>query len=143
MSQTIVICPGGWPLLRFFQPLLQAFNSIGYSAECKIPDSYPDWDPSSPPPVNPDATFLRNNVLIPIIEEGKDVALFMHSYGGAYGPAALQGLSKKERQSRGLPGGVVAAVFTAAFVVQKGISAASAMGINPDNIPEWLDEDVS
>jgi hypothetical protein len=142
MVFTVVICPGAWPLRSFFEPLLQAFNAIGYPAECKVPLGYPDFGTDSPAQINPDSAYLREQVLTPLLEEGRDVALLMHSYGGVYAPAALEGLSKKEREDQGLKGGIVGLIFVAAFVARKGASAASAMGIDPNNPPEWLDVDV-
>jgi hypothetical protein len=67
----------------------------------------------------------------------------MHSYGGNYGPSSLEGLSKREITERGLEGGVVALIFVTAFVARKGISAMAAMGIDPENIPDWINYDVS
>ncbi|KAJ4303247.1 hypothetical protein N0V90_002140 [Kalmusia sp. IMI 367209] len=142
MNPTVVICPGAWPLVWFFQPLMESFEAQGYPAVCKVPDQYPTTDdPGNDLQTNPDTTFLRDNVLLPLIAEGKDVLLFMHSYGGVYGPQALKGLSKAERKSQGLQGGVVALIFVAAFVAPVGASAVSAMRFDPQNLPEWMHHD--
>ena len=42
-----------------------------------------------------DVNFYRNNVLLPLLEEGKDLVLILRSYGDASGGGAVQGLSKK------------------------------------------------
>ncbi|KAF1956309.1 hypothetical protein CC80DRAFT_492567 [Byssothecium circinans] len=141
MKPTVVICPGAWQLESFFQRLKEAFKGLGYPTVCELANGYPDHDPANPPKINPDAAYLREHVLKPRLEDGEDVVLFMHSYGGIYGPAALQGLSKPERDRNGLKGGVIAAVYTAAFVAKKGTSAMSAMGFSPDRIPDWIDHD--
>jgi hypothetical protein len=144
MNPTIVICSGGWPLAEFFEPVRQAFEAQGFPAVCRVSPGYPDHDPSVTSTINPDTKYLRENVLEPLITlDAKDVVLFMHSYGGIYGPSSLEGLSKRERTERGLKGGVVALVFVTAFVARKGTSAMSAMGIDPENIPDWIDYDVS
>lgn len=66
----------------------------------------------------------------------------MHSYGGAYAPGALESFSKKERVAKGLPGGIIACVFTAAFVALRGTSAMQAMGFSEHNLLEWVAVDV-
>lgn len=142
MSFTVVICSGAWPLVQFFDPLVQAFASKGYEAICKVPPSYLTYSPKSPPEVNPDTTYLRSYVLDPLLKEEKDIVLFMHSYGGAYGPGSLEGISKKEREANGLKGGVVASIFNAAFVAPKGTTPLQAMHLDPENLPEWIDYDV-
>ncbi|KAK8043926.1 hypothetical protein PG994_012764 [Apiospora phragmitis] len=142
MGPTIVICSGAWPLESFFQPLIQAFKAIGQDAICKVPQSYPAADPDNPPEHNYDSVFLRTHVLNPLLEEGKGIVIFMHSYGGVYGPESLEGTSKKERASKGLQGGVVAVIFAAAHIAFKGVSAIDAMGLDPDNLPDYLEHDV-
>lgn len=54
MKPTIVVCPGGWPPVEFFEPLVQAFETKGYPAVCKISPAYPEFDPRNPPSANPD-----------------------------------------------------------------------------------------
>ncbi|KAK8034592.1 hypothetical protein PG993_009587 [Apiospora rasikravindrae] len=143
MGPTIAICSGAWPLELFFQPLIQAFHAIGQDAICKVPQSYPAADPDSPPERNYDSVFLRAHVLDPLLEEGREIVVFMHSYGGVYGPESLEGTSKKERMSKGLQGGVVAVIFAAAYVASKGVSAIDTMGLDPDNLPDYLEHDRS
>ncbi|KAH9986046.1 alpha/beta-hydrolase [Xylariaceae sp. FL0662B] len=141
MSPTIVICSGAWPLAQFFDPLIQAFKALDQVAICKVPESYPAFDPDNPPKRNYDSVFLRDHVLDPLLEDGEDIVIFMHSYGGVYGPEALEGISKKERSSKGLQGGVVAVIFTAAYIAPKGVSAIETMGLSPDKLPDFLYHD--
>ncbi|KAK8065915.1 hypothetical protein PG997_012662 [Apiospora hydei] len=143
MGPTIVICSGAWPLELLFQPLIQAFKAIGQDAICKVPQSYPAVDPKNPPERNYDSVFLRTQVLDPLLEEGEDVVVFMHSYGGVYGPESLDGTSKKERMAKGLQGGVVAVIFAAAYIASEGVSAIDTMGLDPDNLPDYLEHDRS
>lgn len=143
MEFTIVICSGAWPLVQFFEPLIEAFEAKGHVAICKVPPSYPAYSPSDPPKINPDTQYLRSHVVEPLLEEGKDIVIFMHSYGGAYGPGCLEGISKKKREAKGLKGGVIAGIFNAAFVAPKGTTPLNAMGLDPNNLPEWIDHDVS
>ncbi|KAI1816482.1 hypothetical protein GGS20DRAFT_583453 [Poronia punctata] len=84
MKPTIVICPGSWGTVFSFQPLIEAFEARDYPVICKVIETYPtNWNP---PDINPDTVHLGSEVLNPLHEEGKDIILFMHSYGGVYGP---------------------------------------------------------
>lgn len=143
MGFTVVICSGAWPLAKFFEGLVAAFEAKQQLVICRIPDSYPAYDSDNPPTANPDSVYLRKKVLEPLLEQGKDIVLFMHSYGGVYGPASLEGISKKERKAKGMKGGVVALVFCAAFIAPKGTTALAAMNIAPENLPPWIDYDVT
>lgn len=142
MNPTVVIVSGPWPLLEYMQPLMQAFSSHHYPAICKIPSSYPQETETSQP-INPDFKYLREEVLIPLLNQEKDVILLMHSYGGVYGPSAIEGLSKTERTAHGKAGGIVALVFCAAYTALKGMTAMQVMGIDPENLPDWIHHDVS
>jgi hypothetical protein len=142
MGFTIVLCSGAWPLTKFFDGLVAAFEAKQQPVICRIPESYPAYDSDEPPKVNPDSAYLRTKILEPLLDEGKDIVLFMHSYGGVYGPASIEGISKKEREAKGLKGGVIALVFCAAFVAPKGTTALAAMNISPENLPPWIDHDV-
>ncbi|KAF2637934.1 alpha/beta-hydrolase [Massarina eburnea CBS 473.64] len=141
MKPTVVICPGAWQLEAFYDPLKRAFEALDYPTVCKLSNGYPDHDPDETPEINLDTTFLREHVLKPLVEEGKEIVLFMHSYGGVYGPAALEGFGELERKRAGLQGGVIAAIYTAAFIARKGTSTMSVMGFSDDNLPSWIDLD--
>ncbi|KAK6849271.1 hypothetical protein PG995_013104 [Apiospora arundinis] len=65
----------------------------------------------------------------------------MHSYGGVDGPEALEGTNKKERTSSVLQGGVVVVIFAAAYIAPKGMSAIETMGLDPVNLPDFLEHD--
>ncbi|KAI2639136.1 hypothetical protein GGS26DRAFT_544140 [Hypomontagnella submonticulosa] len=66
----------------------------------------------------------------------------MHSYGRADGPRALGGVGQKEREAKGLKGGVITNIFVAAFNSPRDTTLLSVMGMDPENPPEWIDHDV-
>ncbi|KAM7201205.1 hypothetical protein V8F20_004951 [Naviculisporaceae sp. PSN 640] len=135
---TIVICPGAWPLTQFFEPLIHAFAGRNQTAICKVQPASPTYSAQNPPSINPDSDYFRGSVLDPLLSEGKDIVVFTHSYGGVYGPSSLEGISKQERETKGLEGGVVAAVLVASFIAPKGTTAMAAMGVDPNNLPGWI-----
>jgi hypothetical protein len=88
-----------------------------------------------------DSAFIKNNMLLPSINAGKDVLLLMHSYGGCPGADAAKGLSKAERQAAGKKGGIVGLVFMCAFVAAEGASLKSNL---PGGVYDpWVLENVS
>lgn len=54
-----------------------------------------------------------------MLEKGRAITVYMHSYGDVYGPASLEDTTKKQREVKGLKGDVIAVIFTAAFTAPK------------------------
>ena len=69
-----------------------------------------------------DVAVVRQELEKLIKDDGKDVVLVMHSYGGTAGSGAVLGLEKARRQQHGEKGGVVGCLFIAAVIVPKGTS---------------------
>ncbi|RGP71250.1 hypothetical protein FLONG3_7200 [Fusarium longipes] len=90
-----------------------------------------------------DAESLRTNLLVPLIEEEKDVVVVMHSYGGMYGSQAVQGLSKGERQQAGKKGGVTALVYVSAVTPVEEKTTLDMMGTDTEHLPSWVDYNES
>lgn len=80
--------------------------------------------------------------MLPLIEDGKDIVVLMHSYGGMYGSQAVQGLSKKEREQAGKKGGVIALIYVSAVTPVKGKTTLDMMGTDAKNLPPWVDYNV-
>lgn len=132
---TIVLIAGAWHLPKHYQPLLDWFASHGYpTASQKLP-SVGAQDPNDKDVVC-DTAFIRNKVLLPELDNGKDVVLLTHSYGGCPGSAAAKGLSKAERQSSGQKGGIIGLVYMCAFVAEEGDSLQSKLPGN--KLSPWV-----
>ena len=129
---TIVVVTGAWHTPAHYNSLLAALHSSGHDTKCL---ALPSLNPRDPGKVSAalDATFVREQMLLPLIEEGKEILLVLHSYGGLPGSAAAKNLSVSERRSKGLQGGIVGQVFAASLVAQSGESMLSSIG------GEWLD----
>lgn len=84
---------------------------------------------------------MRDEMILPLLAEGKEVVLLMHSFGGVYGGASVEGLSKAERSSVGEKGGVVALCYMAAAIVPSGMSTLERMGVGEELLP-WVELDV-
>ena len=76
-----------------------------------------------------------------LVDEGKEVLLISHSYGGMPACQAVRGIEKSQRVKCGQPGGVIRVVFMAAFIIQEGQSIWTFMdGMLP---PPWARREVS
>ena len=90
--------------------------------------------------VSQDSVLLAEGILEPLMEQGKDVVLYLHSYAGFPGSAAIAGLSKAERNAKGLQGGIIGLIFQSAFVPKVGDTLLEMIG---GNYAPWQDPDVS
>lgn len=110
------------------------FNSLSkHLQEASYPTVYAHVSTLNPSDVSAvssskDAAETRANVLLPLIEAGKDVVVFVHSYGGVVGGAAAAGLSKSTRSAEGKPGGVVGLVYLVGNIVGEGETLLQAVG---------------
>ncbi|KAL7806922.1 hypothetical protein V8C26DRAFT_424115 [Trichoderma gracile] len=134
MLPTIVGVTGMWHPASCFEDLEAAFRAKGYPFVSQDAPGILDKDPFNST-VDKDSESLRQNILLPLLAEGKDVVLLMHSYGGVYGSAAVQGLSVRERKKAGLKGGVTGLVYVTAVTPAVGKSLLDMMGLTPENLP--------
>ncbi|KKZ58991.1 hypothetical protein EMCG_00856 [[Emmonsia] crescens] len=75
----------------------------------------------------------RNNVEAHLAELGHEILVVAHSYGGILSTEAIDGLSKKEREAQGHPGGVVAILFVSACLPKEVHLAIEALkDCNPE-----------
>ena len=90
--------------------------------------------PSSNPP-DPDSctarkdgqTLLKEH-LIPLIDAGKDVIVFAHSFGATCLSGASNKLSKAERTKDGKAGGIFGLVYISFALVPDGVSQFDYLG---------------
>ena len=74
-----------------------------------------------------------------LADDGKEIVLVVHSYGGLVGQNALVGLGRKQRQAVGKEGGVIIFAYLAAFVAPKGASIKAMLG---GQFLPWMQFDV-
>jgi Alpha/beta hydrolase family len=68
-----------------------------------------------------DALYWREKIGT-LVDAGEDVVILAHSIGSVVATEASQGLTKAERQAKGLHGGVVHLIFLAAYLSAEGDS---------------------
>ncbi|KAK5991219.1 Alpha/beta hydrolase nvfD-like protein [Cladobotryum mycophilum] len=125
---TFVLIPGAWHTPDHFDVFIQRLNKAGYPTRCEKLPSVDSHEPRKQS-VTVDIEFVIKNILLPELEQGKDLIILAHSYGGWVAGAAPKGLSKEERSAAGLPGGVIGIIFMTAFVGGEG---GCITGLVPD-----------
>ena len=123
---SIVLVPGAWHSPEHFQELRRLLERNGYHTFSQRNPSCNSKAPNDESAAK-DTEFIRNQVLMPLLDAGKTVVLAMHSYGGLPGAAAARGLSQRERHAAGQPGGILGLIFINALVAQDGRSLLSML----------------
>ncbi|CAJ2502528.1 Uu.00g099220.m01.CDS01 [Anthostomella pinea] len=129
---TIIIFPGAFHPVSCLGPFIKALKDVGFPAEAHTLPSVGNPDIEA----EDDVAFFRS-VMMPHIEDGKDVLLVVHSYAGIPGAGAIAGLDKSGREARGAKGGVLGIAYLAAFVPREGESTYSMLG---DTWLWWMKE---
>ncbi|ODH52292.1 hypothetical protein GX48_01610 [Paracoccidioides brasiliensis] len=112
-----VIVPAGSQNPTHYGYLSHLLQLAGYPTYSAL---LPSVGASARVSVEDDATFIRDRMLLPILEfEEHDIILILHSYSGVPGSAAAQGLGKVERTMQGKKTGVIGQIHIASML-QKG-----------------------
>ncbi|KAK4229300.1 Alpha/Beta hydrolase protein [Podospora fimiseda] len=122
---TILFSHGAWHPPHLYQPLKDALAKKGYTlivpalATMGTKAIGVGWDA--------DVDVLLNEA-VPLFEQGKEVVLVGHSYGGIPATIATRDNGIAERAAAGLKGGFKHVVFLAAFALpQAGLSNLTAV----------------
>jgi hypothetical protein len=123
---TFLLSTGSFALPAMYEPLLNLLPPHLTLLVPHLPTVSPGKDqsgPVPPPTMYDDAAMLRSHILRLADDEGKDVVLLGHSYGGVPATEALKGVTKAEREKEGKKGGVVRVGYLTCIVPRKGESA--------------------
>ncbi|PLB52223.1 alpha/beta-hydrolase [Aspergillus steynii IBT 23096] len=124
----IVIFPGAFGTPEGFDKLSPYLTKAGYATH---PGAYPSCNPADPAEASSsqDIAFVRDNVLLTLLnEQGKDVVIIAHSYGGVVAGGAARELSKETRKAQGHSTGVVGLIYVVANITLDGESLFTAVG---------------
>ena len=135
----IVIVPAAWHSPIHYSEYARQLRFAGYQT---VSQRLPSCDSSHPESqsLGVDAAFIRQYLLAPSINAGKEVILVMHSYSGGPGAVAAKGLSVAERRTAGQAGGIVGLIFIAAFIAKEGQTMLSG---SAGKFAPWVIEYVS
>ena len=124
---TIVFIPGAWHSPDSFQLARDALQARGWETEAV---AFPTVGAEPPTKGVPDDAAAVRKVLETLAEQGKQIVLVVHSYGGVVGAQAVRGLGYKQRQKEGKTGGIITYLYLSAFVVPTGQSLLKMLGGN-------------
>ena len=129
---TFVLVPGAWHQPSIYTSVMATLNAHGYPT-ISLPLPSVGAIPSNTT-FDEDVNAIRDLLTKLVDVEGKEVVLVVHSYSGIPGPEAPKGLGKRERQDKGLKGGVVRLVFIIAYVISEGFGLTAVT----TKMPEWM-----
>ncbi|KAF7358003.1 AB hydrolase-1 domain-containing protein [Mycena venus] len=122
---TIIIIPGSFAPLYAYDSVISELESHGYSVHGIELETVGQRDKA--PGLYDDAAKVAT-LASQLADEGKDVVLVPHSYGGLVACEASKGLAKSVREKEGKQGGIVRIVFVTAVVGLEGQSLIEVMG---------------
>lgn len=112
----IVLAPGSFCKTSFYAQFVYLLHEAGYDRiEIVRMPSLGDRSPLPAATADDDADYIRQ-IITEVSNEGYDVLLLAHSYGGIPATLAVKGVTKKEREAQGLKGGVRRLLYTTAVV---------------------------
>ncbi|KAL2814955.1 Alpha/beta hydrolase fold-1 [Aspergillus granulosus] len=123
---TVVFSIGAWLKPDTFDIIRTKLTERGIPSEAPAHPSIGAEPPNKT--LADDVASLRSLVTRLIEEEGKDVVLVGHSYGGVVASCAAEGFAKADRKAAGQEGGVTMVAYMAAFALDKGQSLLDMLG---------------
>lgn len=136
---TILIVPGSFSFGKFYDGIIDRLTNAGYTAFASDLPSASRRTPQQPATLADDAAHFHG-LAEKLVEAGKEVVLFAHSYGGNPASECAKGLWMEERKKQGKKGGIVRIVYLASPVVKEGEALTDVMGAI--NVP-FIKVDVS
>ncbi|KAL4792609.1 hypothetical protein BDV19DRAFT_368157 [Aspergillus venezuelensis] len=137
---TILLIPGAWHDGSIYHPLTTILRSRGFDAE---PITLPSLGGPPSTSAYDDANYIQEKYLTPLINEGKEALIVVHSYAGVPGTECVRGFTRKDLEEQGKIGGVVGLVYIAASVVPKGWSVEKMVGKRIENLMEMNEVPIS
>lgn len=140
---TIVLIPGSFLHSSHYTPTIQPLHDAGVSIHILDPPCYHSKKPGDLPTMYDDASFISSFVE-KLADQGEEVVLVSHSYGGTPTTEGLKGLSVAERRKQGRKGGVVRLAYITAVVPKVGGGLADTMvggvqvPLEPDAVSVFL-----
>ncbi|MCJ1460752.1 hypothetical protein MMC28_011134 [Mycoblastus sanguinarius] len=138
VKPAIVLVHGAWHVPEHYSDFVQQLQRAGFEVFCpRLPTC--DERKRLNADMFGDAQVVQKQV-ISLIEKSREVIMLLHSYGGAVGTEAVNGLSMSERVTKGLHGGVIHLIYMCGFMLQVGESVARASLPRPVPEPVEFDE---
>lgn len=133
---TFVLVPGAWHKPVIYSRVMDTLTAHGYPTVGQPLPSAGAMPPNTS--FDEDVNAIRGALTKLVDREEKEVILVVHSYSGIPGAEAPKGLGRKERQQKGLKGGVVRLVFIMAYAMAEGFQPTASGA----QMPEWMKLDL-
>jgi alpha-beta hydrolase superfamily lysophospholipase len=121
----IALVPGSFNYSAIYNSLIEKFTSLGHSLHAMELQTV-GKRPGPLPTIYDDAASIASE-LEKLADEGKEIVLVGHSYGGIPVSQCMKGLSREAREKAGKPGGVVRVAYLTALVPALGEAAADVL----------------
>lgn len=129
---TIVFIPASFSPASFYNKTIDRLREIGFEAIIHTLPSASREPPEKAATLAEDVTYFHG-VVAKLVEQGKEVVLVTHSYGGIVGTEVCKGLTKTDREAAGKKGGLIRLVYMTAVVPMLGQSLNNVLGF-PANL---------
>lgn len=129
----ILLIPGSFSIAPMYYPLQNLLVAQGHEVHVNNLPSASRNAPEPPASLSDDADFF-STIIGKIADQGKDIVVLGHSYGGLVASESAKGYGKAERAARGEKGGIIKFIFLAAIVLQEGQSLFGHQGKPPASI---------
>lgn len=133
----LVFVPGEWHGPEIFDEVRANLNERGYPTEAATLVTHGATDPNIG--LAEDVANVRSKIER-LVEDGKDVVVVAHSYGGVPSSCAVEGLSVSDLAAQGKNGGVIMVVYVTSFAIESGASLLESVG---GTYPPWWNVQVS
>lgn len=134
---SILLIPGSFTPGQVYENVVEKVTAKGYDIRAlHMPSVRLETESPTdrkPPSMYEDAAFIANQAAA-LADDGKDVIIIAHSYGGVPSTESVKELAKDTRQKLGRQGGIVRLAYMTALVPALGSSASDVldMGGRPE-----------
>lgn len=140
---TLVLVPGSFAPADIYSDFVEVLTKNGVETIVIDTPSVGRREGKGPATMTDDVNAI-SKVVSPLLDQGKEVVLVAHSYGGIPTTQSLETLSQKARSAQGKSGGVRKIVYLTAVVLQVGTSNFELFGgIMPDFVSVTVSEFLS
>ncbi|KAI0513264.1 Alpha/Beta hydrolase protein [Xylaria bambusicola] len=124
MAPLLVLVPGAFGTTEGFNKMASYLGAIKTH-----PRSYPSCNP--PDPLNADCSndiAVLKDTLLSLLDQGLDLVVLAHSYGGVVAGGAAKGLDKDSRKAAGYENAVLGLIYVAGNITLEGETLFEAVG---------------
>lgn len=136
---TIVFVPGSFAPVDLYTDFVGVLEKNGLEIVLVDTPSVGRREGKPPATMTDDVNEI-SEVVLRLMDQGKEVILVTHSYGGIPGTQSLEKLSRKARGAEGKKGGIRKVVYLTSVVLQVGVSNFDLFG---SNFPDFVTVSVS